>query len=356
MKPPEDRTRGARRNVVHRFARRHTLSVDDGWPQEPDEPAPLPTRLHLDLARSIISRNDSPDVPFSRSINPIAGCEHGCVYCYARPGHAYRDLSPGLDFETELFYKPDAARLLRQSFSARGYRPETIVIGASTDPYQPAERRLGLTRELLDVFLAYRHPVGIITKGGGILRDIDLLAELARLDLVRVMVSVTTLDDELKRIMEPRTASPATRLRVIRSLRQAGVPVGALVAPVIPFINDAEIERIVLAVAQAGADEVGHVLLRLPHELVELFEDWLDQHFPQRRARVMNAIRGMRGGRAYDSRFGQRMSGQGDMAQLLRQRFDVARRKAGLSRRVRPALRCDLFRIPGQPLQQELDL
>ncbi|RZO87295.1 MAG: PA0069 family radical SAM protein [Oceanococcus sp.] len=355
VNPPVDKTRGAVSRPAGRFAQTTREAVDDGWPQDDDAPAPLATQLFVDHARSIISSNTSPDVPFSRSINPIQGCEHGCVYCYARPDHAYRDLSPGLDFETQLFHKPEAAALLRAAFDKPGYQPQTIVIGGSTDAYQPVERQLGLTRQLLQVFLDYRHPVGLITKGGGVLRDLDLLTQLAQLDLVKVMVSVTTLDNTLKRRMEPRTASPGMRLRMIRELSAAGVPTGVLMAPIIPFINDAEIEAVVAAVADAGACEVGYVMLRLPYELHPMFEDWLATHYPARHERVMNRIRDMRGGKAYDSDFAQRMSGRGPYAELIRQRFDLARRRAGLSARQNAARRTDLFRVPGRPHQQGFD-
>lgn len=355
VQQPIDKTRGAQSQPAGRFAQTTRETFDDGWPRE-DDPAPaLATQLFVDNARSIISRNQSPDVPFNRSINPIQGCEHGCVYCYARPDHAYRDLSPGLDFETQLFHKPHAASLLRDAFNKPGYRPETIVIGGSTDAYQPVERQLRLTRELLEVFVEYRHPVGLITKGSGVLRDIDLLGQLATQDLVKVMVSVTTLNNTLKRQMEPRTASPGMRLRMIRELSAAGIPTGVLVAPIIPFINDDEIEAIVAAVAEAGACEVGYVMLRLPYELHPLFEQWLATHYPDRHQRVMNRIRDMRGGKAYDSDYAQRMSGQGPYATLIRQRFDLARKRAGLSARASAARRTDLFRVPGRPVQQGFD-
>lgn len=355
MVKAEDKSRGARGDLPPRFARHTHATVDDGWPGDEDLPPPRPTRLHIDAARSIISFNQSPDVPFSRSINPIAGCEHGCIYCYARPSHAYRDLSPGLDFETELFYKPEAATLLRQAFDKPGYAPETICIGANTDPYQPAERQLGLTRALLAVMRDYRHPVSLITKGGGILRDLDLLADLAGQGLTRVLVSLTTLDSELKRCMEPRTASAALRLKVIRELRAAGVPVGVLMSPIIPFINDAEIEAVVAAAAEAGAQTIGYAVLRLPHEVAPLFQDWLFAHYPDRAERVLNRIRDLRGGKLYDARFDQRMRGQGVFSDLIRQRFAQARRRHGLGVRPQEPLRTDLFRVPGRPEQTGFD-
>lgn len=246
--------------------------------------------------------------------------------------------------------------MLRAAFEKPSYKPQTIVIGANTDPYQPAERKLKLTRELLQTFLDYRHPVGLITKGGGILRDLDILAELARHKLVKVMISLTTLDNELKRKMEPRTASPAMRLHVMRELHACKVPVGTLIAPIIPFINDHEMEALVQAAANAGAHEAGCVVLRLPLELTEIFQDWLQTHYPQRAEKVMNSIRELRGGKTYDARFGQRMSGHGQYAQLLAQRFQLALRKAGLNARSGQTQRCDLFRVPGRPVQGELQL
>ncbi len=282
--------RGATINPPGRFVSQPGEAVDDGWYREAT-PDSVATEVRAEAARTVISRNDSPDIPFTQSINPYRGCEHGCVYCYARPSHAYLDLSPGLDFETRLFYKPDAARLLRAELARPGYRCAPIMLGANTDPYQPLEKRLRVTREILEVLLRSRHPLNIVTKGALILRDLDLLQEFARMNLVCVMVSLTTLDPELKRTLEPRAASPQARLRVIRALALAGVPVGVLTAPMIPAVNDAELEALLEAAAGAGARYAGYVLLRLPHEVKDLFRAWLEQHLPLRAGHVMSLIR-----------------------------------------------------------------
>src|SRR5258705_9977406 len=283
--------RGAAINPEGRFEKVAREAVDDGWNTAPEEELPaLKTHVTIEHAKSIISRNASPDVPFTQSINPYRGCEHGCVYCYARPSHAYVDLSPGIDFETKLFYKADAARVLRAELARTGYRCQPIMLGANTDPYQPVEKRLRVTREVLEVLAQARHPVMVITKGTLILRDLDLLQELARQNLARVTVSLTTLDPELKRTLEPRAASAQGRLRVIGALAEARVPVGVLTAPMIPAINDAELERLLEAAAQAGATNAGDVLLRLPHEVKQLFRDWLGQHHPPPAAHVISLI------------------------------------------------------------------
>jgi DNA repair photolyase len=322
--------RGAVTNPEGRFESTVTKPVDDGWAGDGvPEPAPE-TELIRDSSRTIIAANESPDVPFDQSINPYRGCEHGCVYCYARPSHAWLGLSPGLDFETRILYKPDAVPLLRQELRKPSYRCRVIVLGSNTDPYQPVERSLGITRGLLELLLECRHPVSIVTKGALIERDLDLLAEMAGQDLVSVMISVTTLDDGLKRILEPRTAAPARRLATIRRLARADVPVGALVAPVIPAINDHEIERILEAVAEADASSAAQILLRLPHEVAPIFRDWLDEHFPGRARKVMNLLRGARGGRENDPRFGARMRGEGPMADLLLRRFRRSCENLGL--------------------------
>lgn len=350
---PAPRGRGTGLNPDNRFFRTRSSPEPDGWWQD-DACRPGPaTTVTVQHSRSIISRNRSPDVPFDQSINPYQGCEHGCIYCYARPSHAYLDLSPGLDFETRLFAKPNAATLLRAELARPGYQVSSINIGANTDPYQPVERDWRITRSLLEVMLDCRHPVTLITKNALILRDLDLLAELASLRLVRVMISVTTLDAELSRVMEPRASAPHKRLQAITALRDAGVPVGVLMAPLIPFINDAEIERLLRAVASAGADAAGYVLLRLPHELGELFTDWLRTHFPERAERVLQRLRELRGGREHEARFGHRMRGQGVHADLLAQRFALARRQCGLSAE-RDGLRHDLFRAPRQDGQLSL--
>lgn len=325
--------RGTGMNPANRFAGHHSIAEDDGWWRDPDDVDSILTEVRPDPTRRLISRNASPDVPFSQSINPYKGCEHGCIYCFARPTHSYLDLSPGLDFETRLFYKADAARLLDAELRKPGYVCSPIALGANTDPYQPLEKRLGITRQILQTCLAFKQPVAIITKGSLIERDLDLLGEMAAQDLVQVMVSVTSLDAELKRTLEPRAASPAARLRVIRALHAAGVPVGVLVAPVIPVITEPQLEDILAACAEAGASSAGYVLLRLPHEVKDLFRDWLEQHRPGEAAHVMSLIQQSRGGKDYDSAWGRRMRGQGQFADLLAQRFALACRRLGLNRR-----------------------
>ena len=313
--------------------------------QQPDESTPQ-TRVTALRARSVITRNQSPDVGFNRSVNPYQGCEHGCVYCFARPSHAFHDLSPGLDFETRILAKTNAVERFRQELSAPSYACEPIAIGVNTDAYQPAERRLQITRGLLQASLEFRQPVVLITKSTLILHDLDLLAALAQRRLVKVAVSVTTLDNELKRRLEPRTAGPAARLGVIRQLAEAGVPVSVMVAPVIPRINDHEIEAILAAAAEHGAQGASYVLLRLPHEVEPLFCDWLDVHYPERARAVLNAIRSCHGGQAYDARFHSRMRGRGVLADLLARRFEVACRRHGLDRPA-PELSTADFRQPG---------
>jgi DNA repair photolyase len=329
--------------------------VDDGWYRD-EVPDSIATQVRPEAARSIITRNDSPDIPFEQSINPYRGCEHGCNYCYARPSHAYMDLSPGIDFETKIFYKQDAGRLLEQELGARGYVPKPITIGANTDPYQPVERELKVTRSLLEVLERTRHPLSLITKGTLILRDLDLLRSLARDQLVNVFVSITSLKAELKRTLEPRAASPAARLRVVRELVAAGVPTGVLVAPIIPAVNDCEIEDIVAAVAAQGATKAGYVLLRLPHELKAIFRAWLDQHLPDRAEHVMSLIRAAREGRENDPRFGSRMIGSGAWAQLLRDRFTLACKRHGLAMGRMRELSLEHFRPPARGGQISLPL
>jgi DNA repair photolyase len=289
------------------------------------------TVITLQRARSIISRNDSPDLPFSQSINPYQGCEHGCIYCYARPSHAYLGLSPGLDFETKLFAKENAAELLREELSRPGYRPELISLGANTDPYQPAERKLRITRGILEVLREFRHPVGIVTKGSLIERDLDLLGPMAVEGLVQVFVSIGTLDGEIARTLEPRAAAPHRRVETVRRLSAAGVPCGVFVAPIIPFLNDKDMEAVLEAVAEAGARSASFTLLRLPWEVKDLFKGWLEQHYPLRAAHIMARIRDMRGGRENDPEFGSRMKGEGQYAELLRGRFEVACRRLKLN-------------------------
>lgn len=340
--------RGATLNPDNRFFRQHSEAEHDGWATEPGPLKPLPTTVAVQQSRTIISRNTSPDIPFTQSINPYQGCEHGCVYCYARPSHAYLDLSPGLDFETKLFAKPEAAELLRREMSSPRYQVSTLHIGGNTDPYQPIERDWKITRQLLEVMLETRHPVSVITKNKLILRDLDLLAELAKLDLVRVFVSVTSLDPHLTQKLEPRASAPHRRLQTIEKLHEAGVPVGVMAAPLIPFINDAELEAILEASAQAGASSAGYTFIRLAHELKEIFRDWLAEHEPLKLDRVMAVINDVRGGRDNDPRFGSRMRGEGNFAELLRQRFAIAARKHGLDQAGRRELRHDLFRAPSR--------
>jgi DNA repair photolyase len=322
--------RGSSSNIEGRFETLILEKADDGWYQEEILENPVETVLP-DRARSVITSNDSPDVGFDVSINPYRGCSHGCVYCFARPTHSYLGLSPGLDFETKLFYKADAVSILEAELAKPRYVCKTIALGINTDGYQPLEKRLEVTRGILAVLERCRHPVTIVTKSALIVRDIDLLSSLAKDQLVSVMVSVTSLSNDIKRTLEPRTASPSARLRVIEQLTEAGVPVGVLVAPVIPAITDHEIEDILAAAKAAGASRAGYVLLRLPHELKILFREWLAEHYPDRATHVMSLINQSRGGKDYDSQFGTRMRGTGPYAELLRTRFDLAKRKLGFA-------------------------
>lgn len=342
QKGMQQKGRGATENPPSRFLARHSEAEDDGWH------ASARTQLYPDRTVTLITRNQSPDIPFDRSINPYKGCEHGCVYCFARPTHAYLDLSPGLDFETKIFVKTNVRERLAEELGKPGYRCRTLAMGTNTDPYQPAEKQQRVTRAVLETLLEARHPVSMVTKGGLILRDLDLLREFARLDLVSVSVSLTTLSNELKTKLEPRTAGPAARLKVIRELHGAGVPVGVMVAPVIPFVNDHEIEDIVAAGFQAGAATMHYILLRLPHEVKDLFRAWLDVHYPLKAERVMSAIRSARGGKAYEAKWGTRMRGEGGMADLIGARFRSALKRHGILDAPAPILRTDLFRPPGQ--------
>ena len=347
--------RGALSNPTGRFREESATAFDDGWDRGEEEAPPrLDTCVRPDPARSIIARNHSPDLNFEQSINPYRGCEHGCIYCYARPSHAWLDLSPGLDFETRLFFKKDASALLEKELARAGYRPSTIVLGTNTDPYQPVERELRVTRGILEVLERCGHPAGIVTKSALVERDLDLLAAMAERGLVRVIVSVTTLDASLKRTLEPRTASPKRRLGTIRTLSEAGIPTGVLVAPVIPRINDAEIESILEASRAAGADTAGYTLIRLPHELRALFREWLDTHFPERAEHVMSLIRQCRGGRDNDPRFGHRMRGTGVYADLIARRFATAAKRLGF-RKERPEHDCRSF-VPPRPRTPQLGL
>ncbi len=345
------RGRGAPSSPPGRFAVSRSQWLADGWIDTPEVSESIATEVLPERARSIVTRNDSPDVPFSQSINPYRGCEHGCVYCFARPAHAYVDLSPGLDFESRLFFKVDAAALLERTLARPGYVCEPIAIGTNTDPYQPVERRLKVMQGLLEVLDHHHHPLSITTKGALILRDIDRLAAMAERNLVRVAVSLTTLDNGLKRSLEPRAADPGTRLRMIRALHAAGVPVSVMTAPIIPGINDHELEDLLEAAAAAGASRAGYILLRLPHEVAPLFEDWLQLHYPERAQRVLSLIRQCRGGAAYDARFGQRMVGTGPFARLLSERFRIAVRKFGLDQ-PEPPLDCSRFAVPAEASPQ----
>ena len=325
--------RGATTNPDSRFAAWRREAEDDGWPAD-EAPPPLRTHAEVDRSRTVISYNQSPDLCFDRSVNPYRGCEHGCIYCYARPSHAWLGLSPGLDFETRLFFKPDAAAQLATELAARRYSPATLLLGANTDPYQPLERRLGITRQVLQVLSDCRHPVAITTKSALVLRDLDLLAPMAAQGRAAVLVSVTTLDRDLARRLEPRAAAPERRLQVIAALAGAGLPVGVLVAPLIPGLTDADLERILERAAAAGATRAGTALIRLPHELGGLFEDWLRTQYPQRAEKVLSLIRQCRDGRLNDGRFGSRMRGGGPVADLLAQRVRLATRRLGLAGRM----------------------
>ena len=345
-RPESRRGRGATANPSGRFETARREAFADGWEREEDLP-PLRTEVTAEHARRIITRNDSPDIGFDRSINPYRGCEHGCVYCFARPNHAYAGLSPGLDFETKLFAKPNAAALLERELSAKGYRPRVIALGTATDPYQPIERRHRLTRAVLEVLARFNHPVGIVTKSDLVLRDLDLLAPMAARGLVQVAVSVTTLDPVLARRMEPRAPRPEKRLAAIRGLTAAGVPAMVLMAPVIPGLNDHEIEAVLARAREAGAGAAGSVLLRLPHELADLMRDWFAEHYPERAARAFALLAETRGGRVYDAAFGTRFTGTGPYATLLSDRVRQAARRLGYGEK-RMALRTDLFAVPAR--------
>ncbi|BBK44830.1 radical SAM protein [Allostella vacuolata] len=325
--------RGAVSNPTGRYEAGQRVAVDDGWGSADADPPPLRTTVGIDATRRIITTNDSPDIPFDQSINPYRGCEHGCVYCFARPTHAWLGLSPGLDFESKLFAKPEAAALLEKELRHPRYRCRPIAMGTNTDPYQPVERGMQVTRRILEVLSAFEHPVTIVTKSALVLRDLDLLAPMAARGLAAVAVSVTTLDRDLARRMEPRAATPERRLETIRALAAAGVPAGVMAAPMIPALNDWELERILEASAAAGATTAGYVLLRLPLELDQLFTEWLHEHAPGRAAHVLAIVREMRGGKTYDSRWGQRMRGTGVHADLLAKRYQLAARRLGLTRR-----------------------
>jgi len=324
------RGRGAHSNASGRYEPLARVVFDDGWEKIEDLP-PFKTTVTVDATRKIITRNESPDISFDRSINPYRGCEHGCVYCFARPTHAFLGLSPGLDFESKLFMKPSAPELLERELSAPGYVPKVIAIGTNTDPYQPIERRHQIMRRILEVLERSGHPVGIVTKSSLVLRDLDILARMAKRDLVKVAISVTTLDVKLARTMEPRASTPPRRLEALRQLVKAGVPASTLVAPVIPALNDAEIERILDAVAATGVRHAGYVLLRLPLEVRDLFREWLVANFPDRYRHVFKLIRDMRAGKDYDSTFGTRMTGKGPIAWMIGRRFEIACERLGFN-------------------------
>ena len=339
------RGRGAATNRAGRFERLRAEAADDGWPGDGEAPGVLRTTVAEERPRRVITRNDSPDIGFDRSVNPYRGCEHGCIYCFARPTHAYLGFSPGLDFETRLIARPDAPAVLRRELAARGYVPEVIAIGTATDPYQPVEKARGIMRGLLAVLEETGHPVSITTKGALVLRDIDILGRMAARGLVRVGISVTTLDPAVARAMEPRVPPPARRLEVIGALAAAGVPVRVMVSPVIPALTDHEVEGILAAAADAGARAASAIMLRLPGEVAEIWREWLEATFPGRAARVMARLREVHGGRDYDPAFGLRMQGQGEWARLFAARFQMACRRLGLNRDL-PALRTDLFLPP----------
>ncbi len=350
--------RGAGVNPEGRFEQVGREGYDDGWESAAqDEERALKTVVTDERAKSIIARNDSPDIPFTQSINPYQGCEHGCIYCYARPSHGYRNLSPGIDFETKIFAKINAPELLRKELSKPGYKCELIALGANTDPYQPAERSRGITRGILEVCAEFNQPVGIVTKNALVERDIDILGPMAAKGLAEVFISVTTLDHELARRMEPRCTAPARRLQAVRALADAGIPVGVMVAPVVPFLNDHEIEAIVAAAAEHGAQRSAYILMRLPFEVKTLFREWLERNYPLKAAHVMSRVQAMRGGRDNDPEFGSRMRGDGEFAQILSRRFDIACKKAGLNQARRgEGMQRDTsqFGVPGAVVQGRL--
>ena len=357
LDPRLNRGRGAQSNASGRFERETREDFDDGWEQPGGEPEPLrafETIEHIERAKSIITRNDSPDVGFDRSINAYRGCEHGCAYCFARPTHAYLGHSAGIDFERDIYVKVNAVELLRRELADKRYRPKPIAMGTNTDPHQPAERKHRLTRQILEVMLETRHPVTITTKSALVVRDIDILQPLAELGLVRVALSVTSMDHVLSRKLEPRASTPEKRLEALRLLSEAGIPTMVMAAPMIPAINDMELERILDAGAAQGAKDAGMILLRLPGEVREIFREWLLRHFPDRVRHVMSLVRDTRDGKDYDSAFGKRMTGEGPYAVLLQQRLEKARERYGLDGKL-PALRTDLF-VPPRVEDKQLSL
>jgi DNA repair photolyase len=334
--------RGTLSNLSGRFEREHRVLIDDGWGTVDEEAPKLSTTVAIDATRTIIARNDSPDIPFDRSINPYRGCEHGCVYCFARPTHAYLGLSPGQDFESRLFAKPKAAQLLAQELRKPGYQVRSMALGTNTDPYQPIDEKYQVTREVLKVLRDFRHPVGIVTKSNRVLRDLDILSEMAKDNLARVAISVTTLDRKLARAMEPRAPTPERRLEAIRELTAAGVPTSVMTAPMIPALNDHEMEAILERAREAGARHAGYVVLRLPLEIKDLFREWLEAEQPGRASHVMSLVRSMRDGKDYDAEWGKRMKGTGVYADLIAKRFKLACDRLGLNQWWTP-LATDLF-------------
>ena len=361
--PQRQKGRGAGNNLPGRFDSEHRTAFDDGWGDlsgsdtaiddiDNDStlrltaPAVPETVIHWDYAKSLISKNDSPDIPHPLSINPYRGCEHGCIYCFARPTHAYLGLSPGLDFETQIYAKKDAPALLRRELAKRGYTPQPLALGIITDAYQPAERNLKITRQLLEILAKHRHPVSLITKSALIERDLDILRSMAQQQLVDTAISITSLDNGLTRRLEARAAAPRRRLKIIENLAAAGIPVTVMMAPIIPAVTDSEIETLLQAAANAGAVGAGYVILRLPHELSQVFRDWLHTHLPQRAEKVMAQLQAIHGGKDYNSAFFTRHRGQGTYAELIAKRFERARQQYNLSKRRQQPLRCDLFRPP----------
>jgi DNA repair photolyase len=337
--------RGSLSNSSSRYDSEHRVIMDDGWGSLDEEPAALKTTVGIDATRTIIARNDSPDLSFDRSINPYRGCEHGCIYCFARPTHAYLGLSPGQDFESRLFAKPTAAKLLTEELRKPSYQVRTMALGTNTDPYQPIDEKYQITRQILEVLRDFRHPVGIVTKSNRVLRDIDILSEMASMGLARVALSVTTLDRKLARSMEPRAPTPGRRIEAMRRLSEAGIPTTVMAAPMIPALNDHEIEKILETARDAGARHAGYVLLRLPLEIKDLFREWLHAREPGRASHVMSLIRSMRGGRDYDSQWGKRMKGAGPYAQMMAKRFALACERLHLNEET-VELRTDLFKPP----------
>jgi DNA repair photolyase len=349
--PKHLRGRGAVSNASGRYEKESRVLIDDGWNGEEEEETSLKTEILRDSSRTIITRNNSPDISFSQSINPYKGCEHGCIYCFARPTHAYLGFSPGADFESKIFTKPNAAELLRKELSSPKYVPQVLAIGTNTDPYQPIEKKLRIMRSILEVLWEFKHPVGIVTKNAGILRDIDILAPMAEAGLAKVALSVTTLDRRLARVMEPRASTPPKRIEAIKTLTSVGIPTAVMFAPVIPALNDEELETVLEAAKDAGARSAGYVLLRLPLEIKDLFREWLEANEPGRAKHVMSLIRSMRGGKDYDAQWNTRMRGTGPYADMISRRFHLAVRRFGLNAEHRP-LDTKQFKRPVQAGQQ----